>query len=59
MKDFQSLYQNIDLGIIETSNGIINQSNDYFEAFMKSIMPHYDKSSVLNQKIFQVMKRTN
>ena len=57
LKDFQSLYQNIDLGIIVSSNGVIEQANDYFETYMKKLIPDYDQINILDLKIFLRMKK--
>ena len=58
LKEFESLYQNIDLGIIVTNNGAVEYSNDFFKKFMKNLDANIeDCSKILNMKSFNCIRR--
>ena len=41
LKEFEALYQNIDLGIIVSKKGVIEYANDFFKNFMQEIVKEY------------------
>jgi hypothetical protein len=47
LKEFETLYQNIDLGILVAKNNIIDYSNDLFRNFMEKTL-NFDKNSFLD-----------
>jgi hypothetical protein len=51
LKEFETLYQNIDLGILVAKNDIIDYTNDLFRNFMEKTL-NFDENSILDLKVF-------
>jgi ABC-type lipoprotein export system ATPase subunit len=51
LKEFETLYQNIDLGIMVAKNDIIDYANDLFKNFMEKTL-NFNENSILDLKVF-------
>jgi hypothetical protein len=58
LKEFESLYQNIDLGILVAKNDIIDYTNDLFRNFMEKTRD-FEENCILDLRVFEFFKNTN
>jgi hypothetical protein len=55
LKEFETLYKNIDLGILVAKNNVVDYTNDFFQNFISQVN-NYDETSMLDLKVFKFFK---
>jgi ABC-type lipoprotein export system ATPase subunit len=58
LKEFETLYQNIDLGILVAKNDNIDYTNDLFRNFLEKTL-NFDENNILDLRVFKFFKNTN
>jgi len=51
LKEFETLYQNIDLGILVTKDDFIDYSNDLFRNIIEKTL-NFDENTILDLMVF-------
>ena len=57
MKEFEALYQNIDLGIVVAKNNCLDYANNKFKESMQKVKD-YQENGLLHLKAFRLFKKS-